>query len=176
MVIRDLVAPATAESSGASTPMHIPPQLDTKGTASTASTPRSTVSRPGVPPVQQEDYKLLKHQLTSANRTIEDQANRITRLEAIVMSLKEPAVSPSPRNRQIPDQTQLVEELKSEITILKEKVVKLMNENARLRMAFSTVPRHSTGSPNVLATMSALPVPPPPHPVARSPGRPFRPA
>lgn len=185
LISRDLIPPATSgtfvpdsrimDTSGASTPMHIPPQVDTKGTASTVSTPRSTSSRPGVPPIQQDDYKLLKHQLAGANRTIEDQAGRISRLEAIVMNLKEPAVSPSPKNKQS-DQSELVEELKSEVTILKEKVVKLMNENARLRMAFSAVPRHTNSSPNVLATMSALPVPPPPHPIARSPGRPLRPS
>jgi coronin-1B/1C/6 len=178
---RELIPPATSSSqvfsssmhvdhsSGSSSPMHISPQVDTKGTASTASTPQSTASRPG------EDYKMLKHQLTSANRTIEDQANKITRLEAIVMSMKEPAVSPAPKSRQNEEQAELVKDLKSEVMILKEKVVKLMNENARLRMAFSAVPRPTHGSPNVLATMSALPVPPPPHPIARSPGRPVRP-
>ena len=181
----DLIPPATQAAAGSdspvvfwtgsSSPMHVSPQVDTKGTASTASTPRSTSSRlgGGFPP--SEDYKLLKHQLTSANRTIEDQTNRITRLEAIVMSMKEPAVSPAPKGR--PPTELLVEELKSEVTILKEKVVKLMNENARLRMAFSAVPRPSSGSPNVLATMSALPVPPPAHSIARSPpGRPIRPS
>ena len=172
LVSRDLTPPATSHmeySSGSSSPVHMSPQVDTKGTASTASTPHSTVSRPG------EDYKMLKHQLTSANRTIEDQTNRINRLEAIVMSMKEPAVSPAHRSRQVEDQTEVVKELRSEVLILKEKVVKLMNENARLRMAFSAVPRHSNNPPNVLATMSALPVPPPPHPISRSPGRPVRP-
>jgi coronin-1B/1C/6 len=185
LISREIVPPVTSfengtfirnDHCGSSSPMHISPQVDTKGTASTASTPRSTYSRPVAPiSLQHEEYKLLKHQLTSANRTIDDQANRISRLEAIVMNLKEPAQSPSPKAKQNRDQMALVDELRSEVCILKEKVVKLMNENARLRMAFSASPRQTNNPPTILATMSALPVPPPPHPVARSPGRPLRP-
>ena len=131
------------------------------------SPPLTSSSRSNVPT---EDYKQLKHQLTSANRTIDEQNNKISRLEAIVMSLKEPAVSPSPKHRQSSQQQELVEELRTEVSILKEKVVKLMNENARLRMTFSSV----VPPKNVLATMSALPVPPPP-PISRSPARNIRP-
>lgn len=129
--------------------------------------PLTNSSRSNVPV---EDYKQLKHQLASANRTIEEQTNKISRLEAIVMSLKEPAVSPSPKHRQSSQQQELVEELRTEVAILKEKVVKLMNENARLRMTFS----YAAPNKNVLATMSSLPVPPPP-PIARSPARNIRP-
>lgn len=180
MRITELIAPASGPvlpPQSRSPDMKGVPQLDTKTTASTSSTPRSTASRPNAPLVQPEEFKMFKHQLAAAHRTIEEQTNKIARLEAIVMSVKEPVVSPSPRNRKSLDQSQLVEDLRTEVSILKEKVVKLMNENARLRMAYSTVPRHSSAPVNVLATMSALPVPPPPHPVARSPGRPgnFRP-
>jgi len=132
---------------------------------STSVAPLTNSSRSNVP---SEDYKQLKHQLAFANRTIEDQSNKILRLEAIVMSLKEPAVSPSPKHRQTNQQQELVEELRTEVAILKEKVVKLMNENARLRMTFSNGPK------SVLATMSSLPVPPPP-PITRSPARNIRP-
>jgi len=120
-----------------------------------------------------EEFKQLKHQLNAAHKQIEEQQNKIQRLENIVMSVHEPALSPPPRRPQSMEQLEAMEELKMEVTILKEKVVKLMNENARLRMNFSS---SSVTRPIVVAsgtsTMAQVPAPPPIHPVARSPIRP----
>ena len=83
------------------------------------------------------------------------------------MSVQTPAKSPSPKHRNR-EQMEQIEELQTEVAILKEKVVKLMNENARLRMTFST---NATIRP--MGTSASLPIPPPP-PIARSPGRNIR--
>ncbi len=117
-----------------------------------------------------EEFKQLKHQLATAHKQIEEQQNKIQRLENIVMSVQEPALSPPPRRPQTMEQFEAMEELKMEVTILKEKVVKLMNENARLRMNFSSVARPLGNQPTT--TMAQVPAPPPIHPIARSPIRP----
>jgi coronin-1B/1C/6 len=116
-----------------------------------------------------EEFKQLKHQLAAAHKQVEEQQNKIQRLENIVMSVQEPALSPPPRRPQTMEQLEAMEELKMEVTILKEKVVKLMNENARLRMNFSSVSRPVANQPS---TIAQVPAPPPIHPIARSPIRP----
>jgi coronin-1B/1C/6 len=140
----------------------------TNTTPNLASSPLAMSTKTNIQPQSAEEHKQLKHQLTSANRTIEEQANRIARLEAIVMSIQQPAVSPSPKHRDR-DHLEQIEELQTEVAILKEKVVKLMNENARLRMTFSSNGQRPGVA--IFATAASLPVPPPPHPVSRSPGR-----
>lgn len=174
------VPPATGEAGPiqASTPTQAPkivlPSVPTAPSSGVAiqqqgGAPLSPSSRMNVQPQSTEEYKQLKHQLTTAHRTIEEQTNRIARLEAIVMSVQQPAISPSPKNRN-KDQQDQIEDLQAEVAILKEKVVKLMNENARLRMTFSASGQRP--AVNVFATATSLPVPPPPpHPIARSPGR-----
>jgi coronin-1B/1C/6 len=111
---------------------------------------------PPVAPVSEDEYRSLKSQLHEANKTIEEQKSKIQRLEVIVMNTTEPTFSPPPvRRTQV--ENALVEELQSEVTVLKEKVVKLMNENARLRMNFS------------IRASAPTTAPAPIQPVARSP-------
>ena len=175
----------------------VPPSMD--GMVTPGASPRVSVSgqlavsplanstRTNIPPIgpsdpnqvsskhTDEEFKQLKHQLIAAHKQIEEQQNKIQRLENIVMSVQEPALSPPPRRPQTMEQLEAMEELKMEVTILKEKVVKLMNENARLRMNFSSsVSRPLVGqpAPGNPVTMAQIPAPPPIHPVARSPIRP----
>jgi hypothetical protein len=156
-------------------------------TGQLAVSPLANSTRTNIPPIgpsdpnqvsskhTDEEFKQLKHQLIAAHKQIEEQQNKIQRLENIVMSVQEPALSPPPRRPQTMEQLEAMEELKMEVTILKEKVVKLMNENARLRMNFSSsVSRPLVGqpAPGNPVTMAQIPAPPPIHPVARSPIRP----
>lgn len=111
---------------------------------------------PRTPSISEDEYRLVKSQLTQANKTIEEQQSRINRLETIVMNTAEPTLSPPPAKRcQV--ESALIDDLQNEVAVLKEKVVKLMNENARLRMNFS------------IRTAAPTTAPPPIQPVARSP-------
>jgi coronin-1B/1C/6 len=159
-----LIPPAM---NGVLTPIGSPRVSSSAGSTPLGEYNRHTVLPPlGVGPVPSrhtdDEFKQVKQQLAAAHKTIEEQQNKIQRLENIVMSVQEPALSPPPRRV---ENSEMMEELRAEVTILKEKVVKLMNENARLRMNFSAA---GLSAPRP----AIVPAPPPIHPIARSPIRP----